>query len=193
MRFTTVIRTAAALGALGASAACASTSAYAPRPFPGAPVVRAAPPGIEGPASAVPPTASPAPAGPAAVSPGERARLAAGVLSTALGLRGIPYRLGGSDLSGFDCSGFVQYVLARHAVPMPRTVVEQFEVGDRPRDIEPGDLVFFQTVGSKASHVGIAVDEFSFVHAPNSRGVVRIDRLDTPYWSDRFLGARRVY
>lgn len=195
-RFTTVIRTAAVLGALGASAACASTSAYAPRPFPGAPVVPAAPPGppgIEGPASAVPPAASAAPAGPAAVSPGERARLAAGVLSTALGLRGIPYRLGGSDLSGFDCSGFVQYVLARHAVPMPRTVAEQFEVGDRPRDIEPGDLVFFQTVGSKASHVGIAVDEFSFVHAPNSRGVVRIDRLDAPYWSGRFLGARRVY
>lgn len=193
-RFTTVIRTAAALGMLGASAACASTSAYAPRPFPGAPTVPAGPPGppgIEGPASTVPPTASPAPV--TAVSPDERARLAADVLSTALGLRGIPYRLGGSDLNGFDCSGFVQYVLSRHAVPMPRTVAEQFEVGDRPRDIEPGDLVFFQTVGSKASHVGIAVDEFSFVHAPNSRGVVRIDRLDAPYWSDRFLGARRVY
>lgn len=174
-RVTTVIRTAAALGMLGASAACASTSAYAPRPFPGAPAVPAAP------------------IGSAAVSPDERARLAADVLSTALGLRGIPYRLGGSDLSGFDCSGFVQYVLSRHAVPMPRTVAEQFEVGDRPRAIEPGDLVFFQTVGSKASHVGIAVDEFSFVHAPNSRGVVRIDRLDAPYWSGRFLGARRVY
>ena len=207
--FTTVIRTAAAISALGASAACASSGAYAPRPFPGAP---AAPSAIGGPASTAPPAASPAPvdataatpigpaatpigsaAAPVADSPGERARLAADVLSTALGLRGIPYRLGGSDLSGFDCSGFVQYVLARHAVPMPRTVVEQFQVGEKPRDIEPGDLVFFQTIGSKASHVGIAVDEFSFVHAPNSRGVVRIDRLDAPYWSDRFLGARRVY
>jgi cell wall-associated NlpC family hydrolase len=196
--FTTVIRTAAAIAALGASAACASTSAYAPRPFPGAPVPAATrPAAIEGPASTRPAAASPAPVGsaaaPVAVSPDERVRLAADVLSTALGLRGIPYRLGGSDLGGFDCSGFVQYVLARHAVPMPRTVAEQFEVGDRPRDVEPGDLVFFQTIGSKASHVGIAVDEFSFVHAPNSRGVVRIDRLDAPYWSDKFLGARRVY
>ena len=123
----------------------------------------------------------------------DRARLAADVLSTALGLRGIPYRLGGTDLSGFDCSGFVQYVLARHAVPMPRTVAQQFKVGRKANDIEPGDLVFFQTIGSKASHVGIAVDEYSFVHAPNSRGVVRIDRLDAPYWAGRFLGARRVY
>lgn len=123
----------------------------------------------------------------------DRARLAADVLDTALGLRGIPYRLGGADLNGFDCSGFVQYVLGRHAVPMPRTVAEQFRVGQKASDIEPGDLVFFQTIGSKASHVGIAVDQFSFVHAPNSRGVVRVDRLDAPYWAGRFLGARRVY
>ena len=54
-------------------------------------------------------------------------------------------------------------------------------------------LVFFQTAGSKASHVGIAIDETSFVHAPNSRGVVRVDRLDGAYWSSRFLGARRVF
>jgi cell wall-associated NlpC family hydrolase len=75
---------------------------------------------------------------------------------------------------------------------MPRTVAEQFQVGARAREIAPGDLVFFQTEGSKASHVGIAVDAESFVHAPNSRGVVRVERLDSSYWAARFIGARRV-
>ena len=191
--------------AIGATAACASGRAYgpAPRPFPGAPTPPSsapAPQPNDAPVVSAPPDALPAtvdPTVPAApdvpLDESDRARLAADVLSTALGLRGIPYRLGGSDLNGFDCSGFVQYVLARHAVPMPRTVAQQFKVGRKAKDIEPGDLVFFQTIGSNASHVGIAVDEYSFVHAPNSRGVVRIDRLDAPYWAGRFLGARRVY
>jgi len=160
--------------ALAAGAGCASTGAYAPRPFPGAPA----------PAEA---SIRTSPAARAAVGAGTAA-----VLATALDLRGTPYRLGGSDPSGFDCSGFVQYVLRQHAVDMPRTVAEQFQVGARPRDIAPGDLVFFQTEGSKASHVGIAIDGESFVHAPNSRGVVRVERLDSSYWSARFLGARRV-
>ena len=162
--------------ALAAGAGCATSGAYAPRPFPGAPA----------PAEAPAPTPLPSPAAPAV-----RAGTAA-VLATALDLRGTPYRLGGSDPSGFDCSGFVQYVLRQHAVDMPRTVIEQFQVGARTRDIAPGDLVFFQTEGSKASHVGIAVDGESFVHAPNSRGVVRVERLDSSYWSSRFIGARRV-
>ena len=119
--------------------------------------------------------------------------LSAAVLGTAMALTGVPYRLGGSDPTGFDCSGFVQYVLRQHAVSMPRTVIQQFGVGDTPHAVEPGDLVFFQTVGSRASHVGIAIDAVSFVHAPNSRGVVRVDRLDAPYWAGRFLGARRVF
>lgn len=158
--------------ALAAGAGCATSGAYSPRPFPGAPAPAEA--------SARPSPPAPAGAGTAAV------------LATALDLRGTPYRLGGSDPSGFDCSGFVQYVLRQHAVDMPRTVVEQFHVGARTREIAPGDLVFFQTDGSKASHVGIAVDGESFVHAPNSRGVVRVERLDSSYWSARFLGARRV-
>jgi cell wall-associated NlpC family hydrolase len=123
----------------------------------------------------------------------DRAFAAAAILATALDLRGEPYRLGGAAPGGFDCSGFVQYVLRQHAIDMPRTVIEQFDVGADTRDIEPGDLVFFQTVGSKASHVGIALDSQSFVHAPNSRGVVRVERFDTPYWSSRFLGAKRVF
>lgn len=190
-----------------ASTACASAGTYAPRPFPAAPAPASstvsppppAAPSTPPPADANTPAIAVAIESPAPVFPGstsapasERAGLAADVLSTALALRGIPYRLGGSDLSGFDCSGFVQYVLARHSVAMPRTVAQQYGVGERTRDVEPGDLVFFQTLGSSASHVGIAVDRETFVHAPNSRGVVRVDRLDSTYWSARFLGARRV-
>jgi cell wall-associated NlpC family hydrolase len=119
--------------------------------------------------------------------------LSSAVLATAMSLTGIPYRLGGADPSGFDCSGFVQYVLRQHGIGMPRTVIEQFGVGSEPTGVEAGDLVFFQTVGSKASHVGIAIDGGSFVHAPNSRGVVRVERLDAPYWMGRFVGARRVF
>ena len=173
------MRVIPAFVALAASTACATGGAYAPRPFPTGPAAS-----VSAPASAA--------SGPAAAS-GSREAAPAAVLATALDLRGVPYRLGGTDLSGFDCSGFVQYVLAQHAIDMPRTVIEQYGVGARTREIAPGDLVFFQTVGSKASHVGIALGGGEFVHAPNSRGVVRVDRMDTPYWSSRFLGARRVF
>jgi cell wall-associated NlpC family hydrolase len=116
------------------------------------------------------------------------------VLQTALSFRGTPYRNGGSDPSGFDCSGFVQWVFARHGTPLPREVKDQYRVGrtiDRD-DVQPGDLVFFETVSRGASHVGIALGNGEFVHAPSSRGVVRVERYDGSYWSPRWVGARRV-
>lgn len=118
----------------------------------------------------------------------------AGALTrTALELRGLPYRNGGADpAAGFDCSGFVQYVFGRHGVPMPRTVLEQFREGRAvTAPFEPGDLLFFTTVAPGASHVGIALGGDGFVHAPSSSGVVRVERLSAPYWSTRFVGARR--
>lgn len=116
------------------------------------------------------------------------------VLETALTLRGIPYRAGGGDPRGFDCSGLVQYVFARHGVALPRNTSEQFLAGIAvtPDELEPGDLVFFATVSAGASHVGIALDGERFVHAPTSNGVVRIDHLESGYWARRFLGARRI-
>jgi cell wall-associated NlpC family hydrolase len=116
------------------------------------------------------------------------------VTGTALELRGTPYRNGGSDPGGFDCSGFVQYVFAQHGVKMPRRVSDQFREGTSvdPSQIEAGDLVFFTTVAPGASHVGIALGGDEFVHAPSSTGEVRVERLSAAYWSARFVGARRV-
>jgi cell wall-associated NlpC family hydrolase len=184
-------RLALVILAVAVSSACASTGAYSPRPFPNGP--GGAAPRVR-PSVPRPATASPQPRtthGP--FVPGDRVSASTAVLTTAMGLTGVPYRLGGADPTGFDCSGFVQYVLRQHAIAMPRTVAEQFVVGDVTPAVEAGDLVFVQTIGSKASHVGIAIDAYSFVHAPNSRGVVRVDRLDAPYWAGRFLGARRVF
>jgi cell wall-associated NlpC family hydrolase len=102
--------------------------------------------------------------------------------------------MGGTDPTGFDCSGFVQYVFAKHGVSLPRDVREQFVAGHAvARDaMATGDLVFFTTVTEGASHVGIVVEGDWFVHAPSARGVVRLDRLSAPYWSQRYIGARRV-
>jgi cell wall-associated NlpC family hydrolase len=105
----------------------------------------------------------------------------------------VPYRNGGADPQGFDCSGFVWYVFGRHGVALPRTVGEQFRAGrPQPGGLEPGDLVFFTTVAPGASHVGIALGGDEFVHAPSSTGQVRVERLSAPYWASRFVGARRI-
>ncbi|MDO8678970.1 MAG: C40 family peptidase [Acidobacteriota bacterium] len=176
-----------------ALSACASTGAvYTPRPFPM--------PGGGG-GVAIP---APAPADPA-VAPTTAAPPAVAVVpapkgdgyalsSAALSLRGAPYRFGGTDPNGFDCSGLVSYVFGQHGLTMPREAREQFKVGKAvPRDrLEPGDLVFFSTVAPGASHVGIAIGGDQFVHAPSERGVVRVDQLSTQYWATRFIGAKRV-
>jgi cell wall-associated NlpC family hydrolase len=138
---------------------------------------------------------------PSAINPGAASivsslpETSSGILQTALGLRGIPYREAGTDpQTGFDCSGFVQFVFRQHHVSLPRTVAEQFVIGHRVpvRDLAAGDLVFFTTVRPGASHVGIALGDGTFVHAPVSGGVIRIDRLNTPYWQSRVLGGTRV-
>ena len=171
--------------------ACASSGAvYTPKPFPmpggGGTVAVPAPdpagPTVSGAPTAVPPGVPVPPADGYALS------------GTALSLRGAPYRMGGIDPSGFDCSGFVRYVYQQHGVPMPREVREQFRVGksvDRGR-LEPGDLVFFSTVAPGASHVGIMIGGDQFVHAPSERGVVRVENLSSQYWASRYVGAKRV-
>ena len=174
--------------ALG-SAACATTGAV-PRPFPGGPVARKTPPASTSAPDGATVDKPNAPYAP--IAPGFGRALA----EFALGFRGVPYVLGGADPAGFDCSGLVQYVFAQYGIDVPRIVEEQYEVGDtiRPSDIKPGDLIFFNTKrsGDGASHVAIAIGQDSFVHAPNSTGVVRIETLGSAYWGARYVGARRI-
>jgi len=167
---TVVLRSGLLLALTVCLTACASRGAV-PRPFPTAP---SAPP-----ARGQTPGAEPD---------------YPGLLATALAYRGVPYRNGGSDPTGFDCSGFVQWVFAQHGLRLPREVREQYELGstvDRAA-VQPGDLVFFQTVSRGASHVGIALSSNEFVHAPSSRGVVRVESYTTDYWKQRYVGARRM-
>jgi cell wall-associated NlpC family hydrolase len=177
----------ALMALLAVSTACATTGAV-PRPFPGATGAGAtagAAAGVE--------TASNAPAARDLISPRFDGRA---IAQFALGFRGVPYRLGGADPGGFDCSGLVQYVFAQYGLAVPRVVEEQYEIGDkvRPSEIRPGDLIFFNTRkrGDGASHVAIALGSDSFVHAPNSTGVVRIETLGSAYWGSRYVGARRI-
>ncbi len=148
--------------------------------------------------------ASRAPTNPPFPAPGDRRppgartpdRAAAALVATAVALVGTPYRPGGQDPdTGFDCSGFVQWVFGRHGLGVPRTVANLFDSGDRVRpDAAPdaADLVFFDTDGRGPSHVGIALGNGWFVHAPSSRGVVRVESLGSVYWAGRYLGARRL-
>jgi cell wall-associated NlpC family hydrolase len=171
--------------------ACASSNAV-PRPFPGAPIASAPRTRPEpGPpvAATTPPAAAPATPSLTAHRYDGRA-----VAEYALAFRGVPYRFGGSDPAGFDCSGLVHYVFAQYGISVPRLVDEQWQVGDKikPLDIKPGDLVFFSTKGPGATHVAIALDSERFVHAPNSSGVVRVEALSSAYWGSHYVGARRI-
>ena len=189
------MRRAAAVLAATLAGACASTGAV-PRPFPTP--KSGATPGSPNPSSPAPnttPGATPTnPGATGATGPTGTPPIAYSIAGTALSLRGAPYRNGGSDPSGFDCSGFVRYVFSQHGVTMPRTVTDLYRAGRQVSEtqVEPGDLVFFSTVAPGASHVGIAIGGDQFVHAPSSTGEVRVERMSAPYWATRFVGARRV-
>ncbi|WP_235838672.1 C40 family peptidase [Desulfosporosinus metallidurans] len=110
----------------------------------------------------------------------------------ALSLVGVPYVFGGASRSGFDCSGYTQYVFKGSGTYLPRTASEQFNVGSSVKrdQLQSGDLVFFTTYAPGASHVGIYIGGGRFVHASNSG--VQVTSLSESYYASRYIGARRA-
>jgi hypothetical protein len=109
-------------------------------------------------------------------------------------LLGVPYEYGGSDRTGMDCSAFTETVYAAAGrVSLPRSTAAQYVEGSEiERDsLRFGDLVFFNTTGEIPSHVGIYIEDDLFAHASVSFGVT-VSSLESPYYRDRFVGARRI-
>ena len=106
---------------------------------------------------------------------------------------GQPYRWGGAAPGGFDCSGLVAYAAEHAGVPMPRTAHEQLHTGMpiARSQVHEGDLVFMH-LAHKELHVGIAIDDERFIHAPSTGGRVRIDSLAAPPYASSFMSARRI-
>ena len=118
---------------------------------------------------------------------------AAAAVASARALLGAGYAYGGNGPSRFDCSGLTVWAMRAAGVSLPRTSYSQFNVGtpvDRS-SIQAGDLVFFDTDGSGASHVGVATSNATVISATASAGVIE-HSISGAYWGSRYVGARRV-
>jgi cell wall-associated NlpC family hydrolase len=120
------------------------------------------------------------------------------LLVSAIGLVGVPYRFGGNTMeNGFDCSGFTRHLFQTHlGVTLPRRSQDQASAErfvDVPGyELQPGDLVFFNTLRRANSHVGIYIGDGRFIHAPRTGAVVRLEPMRSSYWLQRYDGARRL-
>lgn len=115
------------------------------------------------------------------------------IIETGKKFLGARYSYGGSTPSGFDCSGFTSYTFKQHGITLPRSSASMYNIGKsvNKSDLQAGDLVFFNTSGSKISHVGIYVGDNKFIHSAG-KGVV-ITSLDDPYyWKSKYVGAKRI-
>jgi cell wall-associated NlpC family hydrolase len=111
----------------------------------------------------------------------------------AMQYRGAPYVYGGTDPSGFDCSGFIQYVYQQCGITLPRTTYQQAAAGVpvSRSALQPGDLVFFSCGGQATSHAGIYLGDGTFIHADQTHGIA-VDELDGSYWSSVYQTGVRV-
>jgi len=113
-----------------------------------------------------------------------------GVVGIAMQYLGVPYRWGGADPSGFDCSGFSMYVYAKIGVSLPHHAASQYGLGSpvSKADLQAGDLVFFNGLG----HMGIYIGGGQFIHAPHTGDVVKISSLSDSWYAATWVGARRL-
>ena len=114
----------------------------------------------------------------------------------AMSFLGVPYRRGGNSAeNGFDCSGFVRAVFEQtFGSVLPRRAKDQasFTQKIERHELQPGDLVFFNTMRQKFSHVGIYLGDNKFIHSPWTGEKVKVEDMTQAYWAQRFTGARRV-
>ncbi len=142
-----------------------------------------------------------APAAPAPAEPGMMRRVqdrASDMVVSAMNFIGVRYRRGGNSAeTGFDCSGFTRHVFELSlGLVLPRRADEQAAapglVAVQRNELKPGDLVFFNTMRSTFSHVGIYIGDNRFIHAPSHGKDVRTEDMSFAYWAKRFTGARRA-
>lgn len=117
-----------------------------------------------------------------------------GAVATAMKYLGAPYVWAGSSPSGFDCSGFVQYVYRMIGISLPRDIVGMIRLGQSvPRDsLQPGDVIVFQNTSARGlSHVGICLGESRFIHSVSERRGVSIDTLNDAFWAAHYHSAIR--
>ena len=121
---------------------------------------------------------------------------ASDLVVTAMGFLGVPYRRGGNNVdTGFDCSGFVRAMFEQSVgLILPRSADQQAAATQKidKTELQPGDLVFFNTMRRAFSHVGIYVGNGKFIHSPKPGAQVRVEDMQMTYWQKRFTGARRV-
>lgn len=122
---------------------------------------------------------------------------ASDLVISAMNFLGVPYRRGGQNEDGFDCSGFTRHVFEKSlGLVLPRRADQQARDGAlaevRRDELAPGDLVFFNTMKRAFSHVGIYIGDGKFIHAPRSGAQVRVEDMRAAYWTKRYNGARRA-
>jgi cell wall-associated NlpC family hydrolase len=142
---------------------------------------------------------SPARAIDSAATLGQQVRnTSSGLVVSAMNFLGVPYKRGGNNADhGFDCSGFTRHIYESSlGLLLPRKVDEQAKTASlapvKRAELQPGDLVFFNTLKRTFSHVGIYVGEGKFIHAPKPGAEVRVENMGVRYWARRFTGARRA-
>ena len=162
------------------AAAAAASQARAPAQATPAAVEAAPAPEVVAPTDAAPEAA------PAAAPPSRYG----GVVGIAMQYLGVPYRWGGADPSGFDCSGLIMYAYGKIGVALPHYTGAQWSMGVAvsSSDLQPGDLVFFNGLG----HAGIYVGGGQFIHAPHTGDVVKISSMGDSWYASTYMGARRI-